>query len=204
MIRSMLCRVSRNFLHAPHHLRRVVGQVQEQGDTLHTAVLLEVLGEEAARLQVDTHGTEDDREVVVVVIVHTLCWLSDQAGLSANLRGDLVMRQTGRGEDGNLLATGDRVHRVNGGDTGRDHLLGIHLARSVLPCDIAAHRAYSRVWVDGTAVDVEVVLRKHLGALVDGLSGAVENATQHVLGDTELQAVAGELDFGLHVSATSL
>jgi hypothetical protein len=165
----MLRSVSQSFVHAPHHLRRIVGQVQEQGDTLHAAVLLEILGEEAARLQVDTHGTEDDGEVVVVVIVNALCWLSDQASLSANLRGDLVMRQTGGGEDGDLLATGNRVHRVDGGDTGRDHFLGVHLAWSVPTCATAAHCSYSRVWVDGAAVDVEVVLRKHLRALVDGL-----------------------------------
>jgi hypothetical protein len=29
---------------------------------------------------------------------------------------------------------------------------------------------YSRVWVDGTTVDVKVVFGEHLGALVDGLS----------------------------------
>lgn len=38
----------------------------------------------------------------------------DEAGLSANLRGNLVVRQTGRGEERDLLATGNRVHHVCG------------------------------------------------------------------------------------------
>jgi hypothetical protein len=131
MIRSMLCRVSRRHqLPPPHYVRWVVGQVQEQGDTLHTAVLLKVLGEETARLQVDTHGTENDGEVVVVAVVYALGGLSDQTGLSTNLRSNLVVGQTRRREDGDLLATSNRVHRVDGRDTGRDHFFGVHLALS--------------------------------------------------------------------------
>ena len=107
-------------------LRRVVGQVQEQSNSLHTAVLLEIASEESAGFQVDTHGTEDDGEVVLVVIVNTLGGL-DQTGLSTNLGSDLVVRQTSGGEDGNLLTTSNRVHGVNGRNTGRDHLLGIFL-----------------------------------------------------------------------------
>lgn len=109
------------------HSRRVVCQVQEQRDTLHATILLEIPCEEATCLQVDTHGTEDDGEVIVVVIVNALCGLSDQAGLSANLGSNLVVRQTGGGEDGDLLATSDGVHGIDGGDTGGDHFLGVHL-----------------------------------------------------------------------------
>ena len=57
--------------------------------------------------------------------------------------------------------------------------------------------AYPRVRVDGTAVDVKEVLGENLGALVDGSSGSIEYATEHVLGHANLQAVPGELDFGL-------
>jgi hypothetical protein len=112
------------------YLRRVVCQVQEQGNTLHTAVLFEVLGEETTRLQVDTHGTEDNREVVVVVVVYPLGRLSDQTGLSTNLRGNLVVRKTRGREDRDLLSTGNRVHRVDGRDTGRDHFFGVNLTLS--------------------------------------------------------------------------
>jgi hypothetical protein len=61
-------------------------------------------------------------------------------------------------------------------------------------------KSYSGVRVDRATVDVKVVFGKDLGALVDGLSRTVEDAAQHVLGNTELQAVAGELDFGLYMS----
>lgn len=63
--------------------------------------------------------------------------------------------------------------------------------------------SYSRVRVDGATVDVEVVLSKHLGTLVDGLSRSIEDTTQHVLGDTQLQAVSCELNFGLLLSDMS-
>ena len=111
-------------------VRRVVCQVQEQSNSLHTTVLLEIASEESAGFQVDTHGTEDNGEVVFVVIVNTLCRL-DQTGLSTNLGSDFVVGQTSGREDGNLLTTGDRVHGIDGRDTGRDHLLGVFLRMSI-------------------------------------------------------------------------
>lgn len=135
MMRSILVCVNEVDQHHRAHLRRVVRQVQEQGDTLHTAVLLEISCEETARLQVDTHSTENDGEVVGVAVVYALVNLgrsTDQTGLSANLSGDFVVRKTGRGEDGDLLATGNRVHGVDGGDTSGDHLFGVDLDMSVL------------------------------------------------------------------------
>lgn len=47
----------------------------------------------------------------------------DQAGVPHDLCGDLVVRQTGAREQGDLLATSNRVHDVDRGDTceaGRD------------------------------------------------------------------------------------
>lgn len=53
-------------------------------------------------------------------------------------------------------------------------------------------------------VDVEVVLGQNLRALVDGTTGTVEDTTKHVLGHTELERVAAELDFGLlHISTAA-
>lgn len=46
-------------------------------------------------------------------------------------------------------------------------------------------------------VDVEVVLGQNLGALVDSTTGTIEDTTKHVLGHTELERVAAELDLGL-------
>jgi len=71
--------------------------------------------------------------------------LLDEAGLPADLRGDVVVRQARGGEERDLLATRDGVHGVNGRDTGLDHLLRV--------------RALGRV--DGRAVDVQERLRQH-------------------------------------------
>lgn len=50
-----------------------------------------------------------------------------------------------------------------------------------------------RHWVEQT-VDVQVVFGEDLGSLVDGVSGTVEDATEHVLGHGELHRGPGELD----------
>ena len=162
-------------------LRRVVCQVGEHGDTLHRSVLLEVLGEEAGSLQVHTHGTENDGEVVIVHVVHTLALVLNETSLATDLCSNLVVGKTRSREDRDLLTTGDRVHGVDSADTGGDHLLGVD----------------TRVGVDRRTVNVEVVLGKDLGALVNGATRTVEDTTQHVLAHSELQVVASELDFGL-------
>jgi len=90
-----------------HNIRRVVCQVQEKCGTVHGAILLKVLGEESTCLQVHTHSTEDNREVVIVLVVHTLVRLLYETSLSTNLCGDFIVRQTGCGKNGNLLTTGD-------------------------------------------------------------------------------------------------
>ena len=115
-------------------LRRIVGEVQEKGSAAETAILFEVAGEETSSFQVHTHRTEDDREVVLMSIVRTLVCdtlLLDKTGLSADLSGNLVVRQTGGGENRNLLTTGNGVHGVDGRDTGGDHLLGVFLTISI-------------------------------------------------------------------------
>jgi hypothetical protein len=181
--------VSRSYSTGPQvNSRRVVCQVGEHGDTLHGTVLLEVLGEETGSLQVDTHGTEDDGEVVVVHILGALALVLDETCLTTDLRGNLVVRKTRCRENWDLLATGDRVHGVNGADTGGDHLLGVD----------------SRVRVDGRTVDVEVVLGQDLGSLVDGAAGTVKDTTKHVLADSELQVMTSELHFGLFFCQTAL
>ena len=51
-------------------------------------------------------------------------------------------------------------------------------------------------------VDVQVILCKHFRALVNGLSGSVEDTTQHVFRYRQLHAASGELDMrGLDVDA---
>jgi len=108
MIRSILDFVSHFANTVRQYLRRIVCQVQEQGHTLQTAVLLEISGEETSSFQVNTHSCENNRKVVFVSIVCSLirdALLLDQTSLSTNLSSNLVMWQTGGGENGDLLST---------------------------------------------------------------------------------------------------
>ncbi len=51
-------------------------------------------------------------------------------------------------------------------------------------------------------VDIQIILSKDLGAIVDRVAGTVENSTQHVLSNRELHAAASELDVrGLDIDA---
>ena len=72
-------------------LRWVVRQVQEQRDTLHTSILFKISCEESACLQVDTHSTKDDGEVIVVVVMHAFRRLSYQTSLPTNLGGNFIV-----------------------------------------------------------------------------------------------------------------
>ena len=107
--------------------RGIIGQVQEERDSLHATVLLKVPGEEATGLQIDTHGSEYDGEVLLMPVVHVLGGLVDQTRLPADLSGDLVVGQTSGGEDGDLLSTSNGVHSVNGRNACRDHLFRVDL-----------------------------------------------------------------------------
>ena len=110
MILSILVDVQRRLrLLQQLNSRWVVGQVEEEGNSVKTAVLLKVLLEEASSLHVDTHRGEDDGEVVLVVVVYAFRRTFDKTCLSTDLRCDLVVWQTGSREDGNLLSSSDRV-----------------------------------------------------------------------------------------------
>lgn len=67
----------------------VIRQVQEERDTVQTAILFEVLLEEPSSLHVDTHGREHHGEVVFVSIVDVFRGAFDQAGLSYDLCSNL-------------------------------------------------------------------------------------------------------------------
>lgn len=56
---------------------------------------------------------------------------------------------------------------------------------------------YTRVWVNRTSVDVQVLLSQHLRSLVDSPSGSIKDATKHVLRNTQLQALPRKLDCSL-------
>ena len=131
MIRSILWSCQRTELVVMlSDSRGIIGKIQEERNPLHASVLLKVAREESTRLHVDTHGRENDGEVVLVSVMNTFCGFAYQACLSTYLCGDLVMWKTGGGEDGNLLSSGDGIHGVNGRNTCRNHLLRVHLAWS--------------------------------------------------------------------------
>lgn len=159
-------------------VRWIVRQIEEQRDALHTPILLKVLGEESRRLQIHPHSAEHNRKVILMIVVRALIGvlLLHEPRLPTNLRRDLVVRQAGGAEDGDLLAARDAVHGVDGADAGGDHLLGVD----------------ARVRVDGRAVDVEVVFSQHLGAFVDCVAAAVESPAEHVFAHAEFEVVASE------------
>mmetsp|Transcript_36427 Transcript_36427/g.79689 ORF Transcript_36427/g.79689 Transcript_36427/m.79689 type:complete len:350 (+) Transcript_36427:640-1689(+) len=159
----------------------IVGQVHEQHDVLHGAVLLEVVAEESRGFHVDAHGAEDNAEIFCRV-VHNVLALNERR-LSADLCGDLVVWQTGRGEQRKLLTSDNGVHHVDGANASLDHLLWVH----------------SRLRVQRSSVDVAELLGKHSRTLVDGLPGTIESTAHQIIGDWHLQHVASELDVAIPV-----
>ena len=73
--------------------RRVRSQIDEKGTVGDSSTLLKVLLEEPGGFHVNTHSSEDDREIVLVTIVNTLgcSWSIDQTGLSTNLGSNVVV-----------------------------------------------------------------------------------------------------------------
>ena len=63
--------------------------------------------------------------VTVAYCVSDVCVCGGGGGYVVPRFSHLVVRQTSGGEDGDLLATGDRVHHIDGRDTRLDHLLRV-------------------------------------------------------------------------------
>jgi hypothetical protein len=121
--------------------------IHEKNNSVHGTIGLEIFFEESSSLEVDTHCCENDSEVVFTAInnifVQVSTRLFDKGSLSTNLGTDSGVGETGRGEERNLLTTGNRGHGINGGDTSLDHLFGI----------------FSLSWINGLTLDIE----EHLG-----------------------------------------
>ena len=107
--------------------RGIVRQIQEEGDPLHATILLEISREEAACLHVDAHRGKDDGEILLVPVMDVFRRLVDETRLATDLGSDLVVRQTSSRENGDFLPTSNRVHGIDGGYTGRNHLFGVDL-----------------------------------------------------------------------------
>jgi hypothetical protein len=123
-------------------VRRIIRQVQEKRHSFQRSILLEISSKETTGFQVDTHSCKNDRKVLLMTVVNILCGTLNKTCLTANLRSDFIVRETGSGKDWDFLATSfkpsveqpgrpclekrtNRVHRIDGTDTSRDHFLGI-------------------------------------------------------------------------------
>lgn len=62
---------------------------------------------------------------------HTCKETRREAERQAHVHTDLVVWKSGSREDGDLLASGNAVHAVDGGDAGLDHLLRVNTALRV-------------------------------------------------------------------------
>lgn len=127
----------------------IVCQVQEKTHVLHGAVFFEILLEEPSGFHVDTHSGEHDGEIVLVIVQNGFARHLDKTSLPTDLGSDFVVWQTGGGENGDFLTTGDGIHHVDGGDTGLDHFLWVD----------------TRPGIDGLTLDVQEILSQNWGPL---------------------------------------
>lgn len=110
---------------------------------------MEILSKESSRLGIDSHGGKDNGEIILVIVLDIGVGkvALDEAGLATNLGCNLVVGKTSGGEDWNLLAARNGVHRVEGGETSLNHLLRID----------------ARLGINGHALNVEVIRGKDRG-----------------------------------------
>ena len=95
LIRIVFCRGERKTRRDDTFNCGVVRKVEEERDTVQTAVLFEILLEEAGSLHVHTHGGEHDGEVVFVAVVHIFGRPFDKACLPHNLSSNLDAARVG-------------------------------------------------------------------------------------------------------------
>ena len=91
------------------------------------------------------------------------------------------MRQTGAGEDRQLLPSYQGVQAINGRDAGLDKLIGV----------------VAGGWVHCQTIDIPVFIRQNSRTIIDGLAHSVKYTAQHIAGNRQLQRVAQKPDLGL-------
>jgi len=106
-----------------------------------------------------------------------------EGGLSTNLSTNLIVGQSVRREQRDLLSSSNGVHHVDRRDTRLDHLL----------------RVNSLIGVDGHTLDVQEVLSQDGWSVVNRHSRSIEGTTQHLVGDGHLEGGACELAMGVEV-----
>mmetsp|Transcript_21553 Transcript_21553/g.38515 ORF Transcript_21553/g.38515 Transcript_21553/m.38515 type:complete len:353 (+) Transcript_21553:505-1563(+) len=166
----------------------IIGEVQEKDRPLKRAVLLEILLEEMSSFHVHTHSGENNGELVITLLLKMRLVVRplDKTCLTTNLRSDIVMGKTGSREKRNLLATSDGIHNINSRNASLNHFLRVGtLGR-----------------VNRSTTDIQELLSKDVGAAINRLARAVENATKHITRHRGFHDLASELKSGLPVVNT--
>ena len=130
----------------------------------------------------------------------------NKRGLTTDLGTNLIVRETGSGEERNLLATGNGVHHVNGRDTCLDHLLWVHsligVNRLALYLLIIIRYCEQRRFQLKSAhsyLNIKELFCENWRTVVNWGAGAVEGASEHLNADWHAQHVACELDVSVQV-----
>ena len=118
-----------------------------------------------------------EKQIVVIFQTHAAQHDDIHLRLHGDAGQELVIRFAGYGENGELLALHQCVEHVDHGDAGADHLVG----------NGTLGRVYRR------AADGDHVLCES-GAVVAGHAGAVENASQQMLGERHHHGSAQKAD----------
>ncbi len=124
----------------------------------------------------DPHGGEDNGKLFR--LRGRLACGSAQGRLAHDLGGELIMGQTGAGEERQFLASQEGVHTVNR----RDACL-----------DIVA-RVHARSGIDRLPVDIGVVLRQGLGPAILWQSQSAKDAPQHLFSHRDLERLPQKVD----------
>lgn len=101
----------------------------------------------------------------------------DERRLPDDLGTDFIVRETVSAEKRDLLASSNRVHAVDCGNTCLDHFLRVDPLK----------------WVDWLALDIQELFSKHRRALVDGNSRTIEGPAKHLLRNGHFEHFACEL-----------
>ena len=147
---------------------RLVGQVEEHHHLVQHAAFLEAFLEETRVGVRGAEGGEHHHEF--------RGGFSQQLRLAHDLRRHPVMRQAAAGEDRQLLAAGERVHAVNGGNASLDELARIGAGGGV----------------ERFAVDVAAVTGNDRRTPVARQAGAIEHAAKEIARDRQLERLIQE------------
>ncbi len=150
--------------------RRIVGQVEEEGEPVERSGTDERLAEEVRLAAGDPHRGEDGHEPL----------LAQDPGTSRDPGGELVGRQARPGEDRQLLAPDEARQEVDRADPGLDQIGG------VVACG----------GVDRASVHVAQADGRDRRSVVDRATATVHHPPEHPGRDAQPERLAGQLDAG--------